>query len=639
MPSLRPSPSLAQCLAAAALLLLMGLLAGGSAHRESITVDEVAHLGAGVSYLQHLDMRMNPEHPPLAKVLAAAPLVVRGVHADYSSIPWDFSSSAFHSMLGEWVWGHEVAVTWNDPSRTLFRARLPMLALTLLLGFAIYVFGARLGNSWGGLLALAAYASSPTFIVFGPLVLTDVAVTLFCVLTIWTFADLWRAPSRAATIRFGLAFAGALLSKFSSGLLLFGFLAFLLLLRWRPLPGQPDAKSAREEFLSWRHVRRRAVRKGILIASAVVYAVYFILSWNQSTDFLAKLGSGAASLALRRLLMPPALYLRGLFFFVVQSSRPTFVLGHSYPHGVWFYFPVVFLLKSTLAFLLLLALAAVVGWIARARLGRGAVVPEGMEFHWRAVWVFLAVFTIACLLSRLNLSIRHFTVPIALLTLSLSLLPRAVAELRQADWLPARPVALLILLLALASLITAARIYPHYFPYLNSLAFGRPGYELVNDSNLDWNQSLPEVEHFVRRNGISHVLLDPYGFSDPRVYVPEAEFWDCQVATPEQAGMWAVVSAGMIEDGANCSWLFNYPHRPLAGGSMYAFQLPAVIPPAGSPGGPPLPEDVRNLGGMPRGLDVRMTFYKCIMDPRELQPSFDWMMVQFQNYQSQQQKH
>ena len=58
---------------AAIILLLMAALAGGAALRESVSVDEVAHLGAGVSYLQKLDMRMNIEHPPLGKVLAALP--------------------------------------------------------------------------------------------------------------------------------------------------------------------------------------------------------------------------------------------------------------------------------------------------------------------------------------------------------------------------------------------------------------------------------------------------------------------------------------------------------------------------------------------------------------------------------------
>src|SRR6267142_6796246 len=89
--------------AVAALLALMALLAGGAARRESVTVDEVAHIGAGVSYLQRLDMRMNEEHPPLSKAWAAIPLVLRGVHADYSHISWTFSNKMFNAFLGEWV--------------------------------------------------------------------------------------------------------------------------------------------------------------------------------------------------------------------------------------------------------------------------------------------------------------------------------------------------------------------------------------------------------------------------------------------------------------------------------------------------------------------------------------------------------
>src|SRR5664279_6178312 len=78
-------------IAALLLLAVMFLLAGGAALRESVTIDEVAHIGAGVSYLQKLDLRYNEEHPPLAKVLAALPLVARGTHADYSGIVWSTS--------------------------------------------------------------------------------------------------------------------------------------------------------------------------------------------------------------------------------------------------------------------------------------------------------------------------------------------------------------------------------------------------------------------------------------------------------------------------------------------------------------------------------------------------------------------
>jgi hypothetical protein len=620
----RPSATRTQTAIAALLLILMAVLAGGALSRESITIDEAAHLGAGVSYLQKLDLRMNEEHPPLAKVLAAIPLVVRGVRADYSDLSWEFSEKGLQAMLGEWSWGHSVAVRWNDPYSTMFWARMPMLLLTLALGFAIYIFGSKLGDAWGGLLCLAAYVSTPAFLAFGPLVLTDVAVALFSVLTIWAFAEMWRSPGRDTLLRFAFALSGALLSKFSSGLLLFGFLAFGLSLRWLPIVAQP---TDRDELRQWRRVRRRYLRKGILLAALIVYAVYFVLSWNQPTDSLQLLGHGFASFVLRRLLMPPWIYLRGLVLFAIMSSRPTFILGHAYPHGVWFYFPVLFALKSTLAFLALLILAVVVGVVAKRKLARSFWVPEGMEFHWRALWVFLLVFVAACMLSRLDLSIRHFTVPITLMILMLAPLPRVLEQLREARWPAARIATALVVVLACASLVTVVCAYPYYFPFLNSLSFGRPGYLLMNDSNLDWNQALPDAERFVQQHGARHVLLDEYGFSEPKVYVPEAQFWDCQQPAPADAGQWAIVSASMIEDGHNCVWLMNYPHEPLAGGSMYAFELPATIPAAGASGGPPLPADYHTFAGTPRDIDFRLMFYNLARDPKQLQPVLDQMMA------------
>src|SRR5271165_2267685 len=137
------------------LLALMAVLADGAARRESVTFDEMAHIGAGVSYLQKLDMRLNEEHPPLAKVLAALPLVVRGVHADYTHISWTFSGGAlFKQMLGEWVFGHWLITRWNDPIATVFWARQPMLFLTLVLGLVLFLYGARIGDRWDGLLCL-----------------------------------------------------------------------------------------------------------------------------------------------------------------------------------------------------------------------------------------------------------------------------------------------------------------------------------------------------------------------------------------------------------------------------------------------------------------------------------------------------
>ena len=113
----------------------MFVLAGGAVLRESVTIDEVAHIGAGVSYLQKLDLRFNEEHPPLAKVLAALPLVARGTRADYSGTIWNVSQDFFPAYLGQWIFGEYVLTRWNQPGSTLAWARLPMLLLTIALGW------------------------------------------------------------------------------------------------------------------------------------------------------------------------------------------------------------------------------------------------------------------------------------------------------------------------------------------------------------------------------------------------------------------------------------------------------------------------------------------------------------------------
>ncbi|HSY31282.1 MAG TPA: glycosyltransferase family 39 protein [Verrucomicrobiae bacterium] len=613
--------------AAGVLLMLMAVLAGGAALRESVTVDEVAHIGAGVSYLQKLDLRFNEEHPPLPKVLAALPLVLRGTHADYSHISWTFSDAFFPAYLGQWVFGEWLLTKWNDPVSTLAWARTPMLVVALILGWVLFVYARKLGGDWAGLLCLSVYVSTPAFIAFAPLVHTDLAVTLFSLLTLWRFAEIWRNPIRKNAVLFGICLAAALLSKFTAIILFFVFVAFALSTRWRPVSGQPIPK---DELRAWRRLRWRVTLRGILWAALIVYLFYFVFSIHQPTTALDRLGHGAATEPLRRLLMPPWLYLRGVLIVLVTASRPTYILGHSYPHGVWFYFPVLFLFKSALGFLGLLALALSFGLTQkRSDDANPPAIPEEFAIHWRVLWVSLIVFTGFCLLSRLDISIRHFSIPLVLLILLLAPLSRMIDRLHYSKPNGARFVGALAVVLTLSCLFTAVRAYPYYFPYINALSLGRPGYVLVNDSNLDWNQSLPEVKAFAEQRGLQSIDLDEYGFTDATVDVPQAKIWDCQTPTAGDEGKWAAVSANMIMDGHNCPWLLQYEHLPLAGGSMYAVHLPDHIPEVGIVGGPPRPSEFREFGGAP--FDMRSFFLNIIHYPEKLPQAWEEMQARFKS--------
>jgi hypothetical protein len=606
---------------AAALLAFMAVLAGGAALRESVTLDEVSHIGAGVSYLQKFDLRMNPEHPPLPKMLAAIPLVLRGVHADYSHISWTYSESPFGAGLGEWVFGEWFLDHWNNPQSVLPLARAPMLLLTLVLGWVIYVYAKRLGGVWGGLLSLSVFVSTPAFLTFGPLVHTDVAVTLFSLTTLWTLAEEWRQPSRRNVALFALSFAAALLSKFTAGILLFTFVAFAWSLHWRGMPEQPEDKA---ELRDWRRTRRRATWRGIWWAALAVYGFYFVFSWNQPTTVLARIGHGPVALFVRRLIFPVLVYLWGLFWVLASGSRATFLLGHNYSHGVWFYFPVVFTLKSALGFLALLLLALLLSvWRKFGGQQQGSIIPERLSPQWRALWVGLLVFTGFCILSRLDLSIRHFSVPMVLLIVLLAPLPHMLEKWSARARIAARLAEAAVVLLAASCLFTAVRAYPYFFPYINTLGMGRPAYTLVNDSNVDWNQSLPEVRRFAELHGLQRLRLDAYTLSPPQPFVPQAQLWDCQQPKAEDAGQWAVLSANLFLDGKNCAWLLQYPHQALANGSMYVLRLPEAIPPPGSARGPALRSEFRYIGG------AKFNFGEISLHveqhPEDLPAATEWM--------------
>src|SRR5437016_7997814 len=54
----------------------------------SSTTDEAVHLAAGYSYWQTRDFRINPEHPPLAKLIGSLPLLFIHPKLDTNGIEW-----------------------------------------------------------------------------------------------------------------------------------------------------------------------------------------------------------------------------------------------------------------------------------------------------------------------------------------------------------------------------------------------------------------------------------------------------------------------------------------------------------------------------------------------------------------------
>ena len=182
--------------------------------------------------------------------------------------------------------------------------------------------------------------------------------------------------------------------------------------------------------------------------------------------------------------------------------QPPFLLGTLYPHGRWFYFPVVFVIKSTLGFLALLLMSLLFGeWI-------------GPDRFWKALYLVLpvAVMVLVAMQSGLNIGYRHVLPIVPFLCI-------LIAGGVVAIWHRNRAWKAAVVLLLVFHIASSLRAYPNYLPYSNE-AFGGPmkTYKVLTDSNVDWGQGLYQLRDYIKANGIRDCWLAYDGAADPAYY-------------------------------------------------------------------------------------------------------------------------
>jgi hypothetical protein len=493
------------------LLAAVGLYVGlavASLRTQSATFDEGAHLPAGYTYLTLGDHRLNPEQPPLVKLLAAAPLLALQPVLKTDDLAW--------ATARQWEFGKRFLYRWNDGARLVFWGRLPIVGLGALLSVAVFLWTRFHFGFAAAALALLLCVLSPDVLAHGQLVTTDLGLALFFFLTVIAFERLLARATPLRLLLAGLALGAAVATKFSAPILLPGLLALglLVVLGREPVVSalgggerRIEGRAARAWHVAFCLVAMGAVALAVLWAS---YGFHPALSPDPAVraagrDLLEApdrgvLGSAAAGAA--RFGLVPEDYARGLLFVMKNSAaRPTFLMGQLSDHGFPAYFLYTFALKTPLPLVALLLLSA----LARPRLSW-----RQAGFLWLPVLVYVA-FTFT---RGLQIGHRHL----------LPLYPFLFVAAGRAASLVS-PARLAVPVLAGWYAVGTLAVHPHYLAYFNELGGGpRSGYLRLVDSNLDWGQDLPGLRDWMRARGLARIKLSYFGSADPAYYDIDADY-------------------------------------------------------------------------------------------------------------------
>ncbi len=541
---------------------------------QTVTIDEYAHVPAGVATVVHGRVDLYGKNPPLLKRLFAA-----AVLDEQTVVPTPPAQS--HGWA-PWAYGQAFERANAERYDALyFRARLIVVLLGLLGALTLWAWLRQRTDPLTAAAAAALWLLNPSVVAHSALATLDVAAAITI---LWTALALawWLERGgfgRAALI--GVLWGAALLTKFTAALLLPAVLIAFALRRERATLG--------------------AILVVLVTSTLVVHAGYGFAGAFASLGDLPVGSKLLLSLkgSLGWLPQPvPAEYTLGFDAQMIDTEEGEFgayFFGEVSADGFLLYDIVVLLLKTPLP---VIALAAAAWWGQHRR-----PLPTGEARGLLACLSSLAFFLL--FFNRLDIGVRYL-LPLVPLTL-------AVAAGALGEVLARRPALAPVVGGAMAVSLLVA--HPDELAWFNAAALGQ-GERVAADSNVDWGQDLYRLPAVLRTIGhpdeeiallyFGHVDPARYGlrFRLPRgpeergVVVVSHQFRvGLPYLAPAPGGGMAPVPAGYM------GWLEAY--GPVArAGSLWVYDLkaaPAAPLPVAPPAAPAPDGGTEAANSLPRG--------------------------------------
>jgi Dolichyl-phosphate-mannose-protein mannosyltransferase len=517
------------------------LLGGLEAWHDSPTFDEPVYVSAGLAAIQHQDLTLNEEHPPLMKVIAALPVLLTNPVVPANGA-WNTNDE--HTYSGEFLSAQVRAGKVRDVT---FASRLIPLLATAALALVLFGFANELFGGGAGLLAGALWLACPLVLGLGHLDGVDAPFALSVAWFAWALLRWTRVRSRRRLVVLGVA-GGLTALADASGLLILAIgAATVAVWDWRTATGQ------------WRSGQWRAGVVPAVVRGAAVVLVGFAVIW------LAYAVLAPSVLLHPTLLLLPRPYVNGLRYLRTHDTIPasSYLLGHAWTGARWWYWPISLAIKlppATLA-VLVLGLFGLLG-VAPARRVE-ALVIAGLP---------------AAALFAFNLNVpRDIGIRYLLPVIALWLVVASGVASRQRS----RVLSGALILSGALGVLSVVSSYPNSLAW-TSPAFAAP-YRVATNSSVDWGQDLYALQHWSATHDPRVAYFGPRGITVADIPHARSLF----AVPPTKVTGWVAASATDLTTGRGLSWLRAYCPVGTLGQTILLYHFASAPSGAAGPLEPP----------------------------------------------------
>lgn len=472
-------------------LLLIGFFAVRlyvSERSTALVTDEFVHIPAGYVYLKVQRFDLNPEHPPLVKILSGLPLMILNPplpgdpkhEKDWNR--WFKFCMDFFYQAGDKA---RDVITW---------ARVPIILISCLLAWLVFAWAKNAFGIAAGLFSLLLYTMEPNVFAFSRIVYTDIGASLAYLAF---FYSVWRCAKLPVFRNVLLVILVASVSPLVKHSMVIILPLWVLILAGMIAAG------------------RITVRKGLAYVALTFGISLFMLNLCygfQSHAFNSKDlktvagwfhldtdGSFINKYLDRYSIIPiPADYLHGLDAVVKhnRSGHPAYLSGQFSPKGWWYYFPAAFFFKTPIPFLLLSLFG--LGWLIFQVFFRKS---SSAAFLLVPIVLYLAI----AMSSQINIGLRHLFPVFPFLCI-------ASGGLFQFLWNERTVLRWFVLAPGLIMAIISLSIRYDPIEYFNEFAGGPDnGWRYLGESNIDGGQNFIKVAEFLKHAGPEKVYMYTIG--------------------------------------------------------------------------------------------------------------------------------